>query len=753
MKFSLEGLMVYFPYEYIYPEQYRYMLEVKRALDARGHCCIEMPTGTGKTITLLSLITSYQLAHPEVGKLIYCTRTVPEMEKVLAELKELVEYRSKHMSTPPPILATGLSSRKNMCIHPRVAEEGSRESVDSKCRQMTASWVREKAVDSQDVELCEFFEGHERAGGEALLPPGVYTLHDIRQFGRKKGWCPYFLARHMIAFSNVVVYNYQYMLDPKVSQMVSRELERECVVVFDEAHNIDNVCIEALSINLRQATLEGAQRNITRLQSAVERAKVTDAERLRTEYQRLVAGLVQQGALPQGPGDDVLQNPVLPQDILAETVPGHMRRAEHFLAFMKRFVQYLRTRLAVQQVETETPVAFLAAIEQKVSIDAKALRFCYDRLQVLLKTLEITNTDDYTPIQLVADFGTLVGTYARGFAIITEPYDERMPNVPDPVMQLACLDASLAMKPVFQKYQSVVITSGTLSPIDLYPKLLNFHPVTIQSLTMTLTRECLCPVVLTRGTDQMPVSTKFDMRNDPGVVRNYGKMLVELASVVPDGIVCFFVSYLYMDQIVTAWHEMGILQEIMQHKLVFIETQDVVETTLALDNFRRACDRGRGSMFFSVARGKVAEGIDFDRHYGRAVVMFGVPYQYTLSRVLRARLEYLRETFQIKENDFLAFDAIRQAAQCVGRVIRSKADYGLMIFADKRYQRHDKRDKLPAWITGHLKEAHLNLSTDMLIHVTREFMRHMAQPYDKGEVGKSLLTEEAVNAMAAAYTG
>jgi Rad3-related DNA helicase len=27
---------------------------------------VQMPTGTGKTITLLSLITSYQLAHPEV---------------------------------------------------------------------------------------------------------------------------------------------------------------------------------------------------------------------------------------------------------------------------------------------------------------------------------------------------------------------------------------------------------------------------------------------------------------------------------------------------------------------------------------------------------------------------------------------------------------------------------------------------------------------------------------------------------------
>jgi DNA excision repair protein ERCC-2 len=57
---------------------------------------MQMPTGTGKTITLLSLITSYQLAHAEMGKLIYCTRTVPEMEKVLSELRELMDYRQKY---------------------------------------------------------------------------------------------------------------------------------------------------------------------------------------------------------------------------------------------------------------------------------------------------------------------------------------------------------------------------------------------------------------------------------------------------------------------------------------------------------------------------------------------------------------------------------------------------------------------------------------------------------------------------------
>ena len=754
MIFNLEGLTVYFPYEYVYPEQYKYMLELKHGLDAKGHGCLEMPTGTGKTITCLALITSYQLAHPECGKLIYCTRTVPEMEKVLAELRVLQAYREKHVGKASEIMALGLSSRKNMCIHPKVAEEGSRESVDARCRRLTASWVREKHIDAASreeetsTELCQFFEDYEKEGPDAVLPPGVYTLADLREFGRKKGWCPYFLARHMIGVANVVVYNYQYLLDPKVSSLVSRELEKECVVVFDEAHNIDNVCIEALSVNLRQQTLDAAGRNITSLSGKIERAKQTDARKLREEYARLVDGLAQQGVLRRGGGEDALQNPVIPDDILREAVPGNIRRAEHFVAFLRRFVEYLKTRMRATQVEQETPTAFLAHLQRSAAIDGKTLKFCYDRLTSLLKTLEIVDTEEYNAISLIADFGTLVGTYQAGFSLILEPYDERYPNIPDPVFQLCCLDASLAVRPVFEKFQSVFITSGTLSPIELYPRLLSFNPVCIASLPMTLTRDCLRPMVITRGADQQAVSTKFDMRDDPGVIQNYGRILIDLAAAVPDGLVAFFVSYSYMEQIVSKWHETGVLQQVMQHKLVFIETQDVVETSLALDNYRRACNCGRGAVFLSVARGKVAEGIDFDRHYGRAVIMYGVPYQYTLSRVLRARLEYLRETFQIKEADFLAFDAVRQAAQCVGRVIRSKADYGLMVFADKRYNSHDKRGKLPGWITTHLQEQQLNLSTDMAVQIARAFMREMAQPYDRGVAGKQLLDQAACDALA-----
>lgn len=79
--------------------------------------------------------------------------------------------------------------------------------------------------------------------------------------------------------------------------------------------------------------------------------------------------------------------------------------------------------------------------------------------------------------------------------MIVEPFDDKTPTVANPILNFSCLDSSIAMKPIFQRFQSVVITSGTLSPIDMYPKILDFQPVLMTSFTMTLARPCLLPMV------------------------------------------------------------------------------------------------------------------------------------------------------------------------------------------------------------------------------------------------------------------
>ncbi|CAH3021785.1 unnamed protein product, partial [Porites evermanni] len=743
-RLNIDGLLVYFPYDYIYPEQYSYMMELKRTLDAKGHCLLEMPSGTGKTISLLSLIVAYILAKPlDLSKLIYCSRTVPELEKVLEELKVLLEYYEKETGQRPKILGLGLSSRKNLCIHPEVIAEREGKKVDGKCLSLTASYIRLRHKEDKSVPVCSFYESFDAHGKEEKLSPGVYNLDDLKTVGSKKGWCPYFLARHTIYHANVVVYSYHYLLDPKIADLVSKELEKTSVVVFDEAHNIDNVCIESMSVTISRRTLDRSHANVESLARTIKNIKERDANRLREEYNKLVQGLRDASAARET--DTVLSNPVLPDEILEETVPGNIRQAGHFVNFMRRFIEYLKTRLRVQHVVQETPPSFLQHILQQVCIERKPLRFCAERLSSLLHTLELPDVQDYGPLTLIANFATLVSTYNKGFTLIIEPFDDRTPTIPNPILHFSCMDASIAVKPVFDRFQSVVITSGTLSPIDMYPKILDFRPVTMATFTMTLARICLCPMIVGRGNDQVAITTKFETRDDMSVIRNYGNLLAEMSAVVPDGIVCFFTSYQYMEAVVSIWHDQGIISNIQRNKLLFIETQDAAETSLALHNYQKACENGRGAILLSVARGKVSEGIDFDHHYGRAVIMFGIPYVYTQSRILKARLEYLRDQFNIRENDFLTFDAMRHAAQCVGRAIRGKTDYGIMVFADKRFFKVDKRGKLPKWIQEYLKEGVCNLSIDEAVQISKRFLRQMAQPFDKeDQLGLSLLTVEQV---------
>lgn len=709
-----------------------------------------MPSGTGKTVSLLSLIVSYQQFFPTKRKLIYCSRTVPEIEKALAELKRLMAYRIKFAETPEQkakeesFMGLGLTSRKNLCIHPDVSKEKKGKVVDARCRDLTNSAVCEKGrADPGSVELCDWHENLGKGEPGSLIPPGIWTLADVLQYGRENKTCPYFTVRRMMPFVDVIIYSFHYLLDPKVAEQVSKELSKDAIVVFDEAHNIDNVCIESLSIDLTRPMLDSAVRSVVKLSEKIEEIKKTDAAKLQDEYARLVEGL-QESAADVTDEDAFMANPVLPDDLLKEAVPGNIRKAEHFVAFLKRFVEYLKTRMRVLHVVAETPLSFLQHLKDITYIERRPLRFCAERLQSMIRTLELNRLDEYSALQKVASFATLVATYEKGFLLILEPFETDNATVPNPIFHFTCLDPSLAIKPVFEHFSSVVITSGTISPLDMYPKMLQFTPVVQETYPMTLTRNAFLPLVITRGSDQVAISSRFEVRNDPAVVRNFGSILIEYSKIVPDGIVAFFPSYLYMESIVAAWNDMGILNEVWKNKLIFVETPDANETSIALENYRRACDNGRGAVLLSVARGKVSEGIDFDHNYGRAVIMFGVPYQYTESRILKARLEYLRDAYRIRESEFLGFDAMRNAAQCVGRVLRGKTDWGLMVFADKRFARADKRAKLPRWINQYITEVASNLSTDMALTLSKLFMRTISQNPNENQTGVSLWTLEDI---------
>jgi DNA excision repair protein ERCC-2 len=571
----------------------------------------------------------------------------------------------------------------------------------------------------------------------------------------------------------VLILSKKDLLDAKVASIVSQSLSRDAVIVFDECHNCslllipfcrlipfsrnllsnrihdcswkcrtvvrmdggDNVACESLSVDLTDRMMSVASRNIAALNASIVFRRRQQHRRLTEEYQRLISGLplttiLQREQQRIAGEDDALQTPVLPDDILQEAVPQDIQKAEEFVGLLKKLIDHLKARMTSSNAVLDRPGPFLRSIKDVCGVaDVKSFRMIYDRLLLLMRTLQVTDWHEFRPIQRVADFITLLATYEKeGFVVLFEPYDD-FTGESAPMLRLVNVDAGLAFRWVMERFDTVVMTSGTLSPLEMYPRMLSFVAAVSASFHMSMDRNCVLPLILCRGVDQIALSSRYNDRQTSDTPRNYGHALIEFARVVPDGIVVFFVSYMFMQQVISYWtNECDILEQLRREKLVFVETPDALEASLAIQNYRTACDSGRGALLLSVARGRAAEGIDFDGHYGRAVILFGVPFQYTESRVLKAKLAWLAEHHQIKEDDFLIFDAMRQAAQCAGRVIRNMDDYGIVVFADRRYRKVQLRSKLPKWISQFLSETAMDLDVGGSSALAKRFLLTMAQP-------------------------
>lgn len=175
---------------------------IKIVFCLQGHCLLEMPSGTGKTTTILSLDTRNRKSY---------RRTEASHELL---------WEKQHQDDG----------------YGRTSAEFTKE-----LNGLTASYVRERHQADSTTPVCQYYEGFDIEGRESFLPPGIYNLDDLKQYGRERNWCPYFLTRFAINNASIIVYSYHYLLDPKIAEVVSKQLQKEVVVVFDEAHNIGNV--------------------------------------------------------------------------------------------------------------------------------------------------------------------------------------------------------------------------------------------------------------------------------------------------------------------------------------------------------------------------------------------------------------------------------------------------------------------------------------------------------------------------------
>jgi len=87
--------------------------------------------------------------------------------------------------------------------------------------------------------------------------------------------------------------------------------------------------------------------------------------------------------------------------------------------------------------------------------------------------------------------------------MIKEPFPEENRSLfKDPLLQLNCLDAGLALESLVNHFSNILFTSGSAQQKQLFPKVLNLTSVTNEkSVDVKLARNTISPLIITKGID------------------------------------------------------------------------------------------------------------------------------------------------------------------------------------------------------------------------------------------------------------
>ena len=319
---------------------------------------------------------------------------------------------------------------------------------------------------------------------------------------------------------------------------------------------------------------------------------------------------------------------------------------------------------------------------------------------------------------------------------------ERIDNG-DLVLKYMLLDATYHFRDIVEDARAVILAGGTMSPMDDYARHLFAYvdPGRLKTWSCghIIPPENLIAMPVATASDGTSFEFTFEKRSSIRVLDALGESLISLAARVPDGMVVFFPSYAYLDQVVNRWKiasssqgqpgnnkttsassssPSSIWHRLASQKPIFQESKTStgpVEDVLAAYSLSISQPHSRGGLLLSVIGGKLSEGINFSDALGRCVVVVGLPFPNAHSAQWKAKLEYIEQSAEKRgrngkeaSREFYENACMRAVNQCIGRVIRHQGDYAAILLMDRRYAGEGGRiqGKLPGWIKdGLVKDA------------------------------------------------
>ncbi|XP_057854294.2 uncharacterized protein LOC131064226 isoform X2 [Cryptomeria japonica] len=586
---------------------------------------------------------------------------------------------------------------------------------------------------------------------------GVLDIEDLQHLGRKIGTCSYYGSRALVPSANLVVLPYQSLLLKSARESLGLNL-KDSIVIIDEAHNlVDSVTnmynsqITNFQLQLVNSHIKGYFERFRNCLGAGNR-----------RYIQMLLVLVQ--AFLQCLSDDKkkymsgrsandLVNVQSPEFDGNDSENGVIMTVNEFLF-----------SLEIDNIN----LVKLQRYMKESNIIHKASSYGEKHLLLQSDYLQSQNSAGRLVSSALSGFRSLAGLLlaltnadSDGRIIVSRQTMASSEKHKEGYLKFVMLDAEKLFAEIVDQARTVVLSGGTLQPVEeikerLFPHI-KADQLHLFSCGHIVSPESILPIAVSRG----PTGRTFDFthqnRSSPSMMEELGRLLCNLTSVVPEGIIVFFSSFEYENQVYAAWTESGILSTLQKKKRVFREPRNNAAVELTLQDYKETImasstkgikeDRpGQGALLLAVVGGKISEGINFSDGMGRCVVMVGLPYPSPSDPELIERIKYIdrlgteaivggtplpvsKDTDKItsmqsglnilrccnqKGREYYENLCMKAVNQSIGRAIRHIGDYAAVLLVDARYASLTREansykagfstptSKLPGWIKERL---------------------------------------------------
>ncbi|KAK7205465.1 helicase C-terminal domain-containing protein [Myxozyma melibiosi] len=693
-------------------------------------------------------------------KIFYASRTHSQLSQFVQQLRLPNFPPSELWSSAGSLRHVPLSSRKQLCIHPRISRLRDLNAINDRCTEL-----QQNSGDNRCSFMMNEHELADRVKSRDFRDKVIAEVRDIEDMadiGRSMSVCPYYASRGAVQVSEIVTLPYPLLLQSSYRKALSISLKNQ-IVIIDEAHNLLDAITSLFSMSISLTDIKKSKSGVQVYLNKFSKKLNGGNKVYITQIIKLLEVLEQFLSEFKGVnGTEVVQNDVL-QSGSVDTI--NVFKIEKYMEKSKlsRKVESYIVHLAEQAEMAAMP-------DGKENKRAGHKKFRQPPAAVPLLS------------KIMSFLMALTNPTTEGRVFFELANGEKH-------LKYLLLDPSFHFKSIVEEARCVILAGGTMEPVSDYLRyLFPYVPrdrFKLVSCDHVIPKQNLGAWTIATGPTGAEMVFTFERQRLEATAIELGRTISNLTCVIPDGMVLFFPSYKYMAEVCAIWKRTvgghpSQWEQISKRKTIFEEPREASEVDHVLSEYASVIEqdpadtgkRTRGAILLAVVGGKMSEGINFSDKLARGIVMVGLPFpnarsadmvakrryveEHTIAEVKARGMESLRERYpeeslipdseltqlnqlcrkeaETASREYYENVCMRAVNQSIGRGIRHANDYAVIIFVDARFASERITRKLPKWINERMPSdaKSVGLSVGNVMRYVSEFFR------DKKEVKSSV---------------